>query len=147
MKSNLYASTFQCLRRSYQTPCLLYRTRKTSNRGYSHKVLPRLRPITQYITLHSSAVSSLPRSYTQSSHFATMAIETAPLPLPASADPTKFTEFGREVLNVNPGNLSPEEFAEVEKLLYKVRGDLLVRRSTSADRQLLLALSTSVPQC
>ncbi|KAI0095161.1 Clavaminate synthase-like protein [Irpex rosettiformis] len=48
-----------------------------------------------------------------------MAIQTAPLPLPASADPSKFAEFGREVLNVDPGNLSPEEFAEVEKLLYK----------------------------
>ena len=62
----------------------------------------------------------LPLSHTQCSHFASMAIQTAPLPLPASADPSKFTEFGREVLNVSPGNLSPEDFAEIEKLLYKV---------------------------
>lgn len=50
-----------------------------------------------------------------------MAIEVAPLPLPASADPSKFTDFGREVKGVNPGSLTPEEFKEIEELLYKVR--------------------------
>lgn len=50
-----------------------------------------------------------------------MAIETVPLPLPPSADPTKFTQFGREVIGVDPGNLSPAEFAEIERLLYTVR--------------------------
>jgi xanthine dioxygenase len=50
-----------------------------------------------------------------------MAIETAPISLPASADPSKFTEFGREVLNLKPGELSPEDFAQLEQLLYKVR--------------------------
>ena len=50
-----------------------------------------------------------------------MAIETAPLPLPPSADPSKFTEFGREVKGVNPGTLTAEQFKEVEELLYKVR--------------------------
>ena len=49
-----------------------------------------------------------------------MAIETVPLPLPPSADPTKFTQFGREVIGVDPGNLSPVEFAEIERLLYTV---------------------------
>ncbi|KAG8904771.1 hypothetical protein FRB99_001203 [Tulasnella sp. 403] len=48
-----------------------------------------------------------------------MAIEIVPLPLPASADPSKFTNFGREVKGVKPGNLTPEEFKEIEELLYK----------------------------
>ena len=55
-----------------------------------------------------------------------MAIEISPLPLPPSADPSKFTEFGREVRGVDPGNLSPEEFAQVHDLLYKVNvGELM----------------------
>lgn len=51
-----------------------------------------------------------------------MAIQVAPLPLPASADPSKFKDFGREVKGVDVGNLSPEQFKEVEQLLYKVGG-------------------------
>jgi hypothetical protein len=50
-----------------------------------------------------------------------MAIETIPLTLPSSADPSKFTQFGREVIGADPGNLSPAEFAEIERLLYTVR--------------------------
>lgn len=49
-----------------------------------------------------------------------MAIELVPLPLPASADPSKFVDFGREVKGVNPGSLSPELFEEVKNALYKV---------------------------
>lgn len=48
-----------------------------------------------------------------------MTIELAPLPLPASADPSKFTDFGREVKGVDPGNLTPEQFSEVYEALYK----------------------------
>ncbi|KAF7966412.1 hypothetical protein HWV62_1881 [Athelia sp. TMB] len=48
-----------------------------------------------------------------------MAIELVPLPLPKSADASKFSEFGREVKNVDPGTLSPEQFKEIEELLYK----------------------------
>ena len=51
----------------------------------------------------------------------TMAIAVAPLPLPPSADPSRFADFGKEVKGVNPGALTPEEFKEVEQLLYKVR--------------------------
>ncbi|EMD42350.1 hypothetical protein CERSUDRAFT_110859 [Gelatoporia subvermispora B] len=47
------------------------------------------------------------------------AIETAPLPLPPSADLSKFVDFGREVKGVNPGTLTPEQFKEIERLLYK----------------------------
>lgn len=59
-----------------------------------------------------------------------MAIETIPLTLPPSADASKFVDFGREVKGLNPGNFTPEEFKELEKLLYKVlcRPDEIVRR-------------------
>ncbi|KZP10088.1 Clavaminate synthase-like protein [Athelia psychrophila] len=48
-----------------------------------------------------------------------MAIVLVPLPLPASADPSKFADFGREVKNVHPGELTPEQFAEVQDALYR----------------------------
>ncbi|KAI0721179.1 Clavaminate synthase-like protein [Fomitopsis betulina] len=54
------------------------------------------------------------------------AVAVSPLPLPPSADPSKFTDFGREVKGVNPGALTPEEFKEIEQLLYK-HGALLFR--------------------
>ncbi|KAH6911158.1 alpha-ketoglutarate dependent xanthine dioxygenase [Coprinopsis sp. MPI-PUGE-AT-0042] len=57
-----------------------------------------------------------------------MAIELAPLPLPASADATKFNEFGREVKGVNPGNLTEEEFKFISDSLYK-HGVLLFRNT------------------
>ena len=49
-----------------------------------------------------------------------MAIELTPLPLPASADPSYFVDFGREVKGVNPGELTPAQFAEIHDALYKV---------------------------
>jgi len=49
-----------------------------------------------------------------------MAIELVPLPLPASADPSKFADFGREVKGVNIGEFTPESFKEIEEALYKV---------------------------
>ncbi|KAI0066685.1 Clavaminate synthase-like protein [Artomyces pyxidatus] len=48
-----------------------------------------------------------------------MAIELEPLPLPPSADPSNFLEFGKEVKGVDPGKLSPEELEEIRVLLYK----------------------------
>ncbi|KAG6917384.1 hypothetical protein DXG01_002763 [Tephrocybe rancida] len=48
-----------------------------------------------------------------------MAIELIPLPLPPSADASKFADFGREVRGVNPGSLDPGQFAEVQEALYK----------------------------
>ena len=50
-----------------------------------------------------------------------MTIELTPLPLPASADVSKFVDFGREVKGVNPGTLTPEQFQEIQEALYKVR--------------------------
>lgn len=48
-----------------------------------------------------------------------MAIETVPLTLPKSADPSKFTQLGREVKGVNPATASDEQFKEIQELLYK----------------------------
>ena len=49
-----------------------------------------------------------------------MTIELLPLPLPPSADASKLAEFGREVRGINPAEVSPEEFKEIEQALYKV---------------------------
>jgi len=48
-------------------------------------------------------------------------VSLVPLPLPASADPSKFKDFGIEVRGVHPGDLSAEEFKEIEKALYQVK--------------------------
>lgn len=49
-----------------------------------------------------------------------MVIEVIPLPLPPSAEPSKFQEFGCEVKGINLGVLQAEQFQEIERLLYKV---------------------------
>ena len=49
-----------------------------------------------------------------------MTIELIPLALPASADASKFADFGREVKGVNPGILTTEQFQEIQEALYKV---------------------------
>ncbi|KZV64212.1 Clavaminate synthase-like protein [Peniophora sp. CONT] len=48
-----------------------------------------------------------------------MTIEVAPLPLPPSADASKFADFGREVKGINPGELTQEQLEEIKELLYK----------------------------
>lgn len=53
-----------------------------------------------------------------------MAIDLLPLPLPESADPTKFTNFGREVKGFDPATFSPEQFEELKDALYKVHNTL-----------------------
>lgn len=73
-----------------------------------------------------------------------MPIELIPLPLPASADASKFTQFGRQgidrfvrplviagtihvlilhraVKGVEPGNFTSDEFEQIKEALYKVR--------------------------
>ncbi|QRV80387.1 alpha-ketoglutarate dependent xanthine dioxygenase [Ceratobasidium sp. AG-Ba] len=64
-----------------------------------------------------------------------MAIEVAPLPLPPSADPSKFADFGREVIGVDAGNLTEEQFKEVEQLLYKHSALLFRNTSLSPEQQ------------
>lgn len=49
-----------------------------------------------------------------------MAIQLSSLPLPETADPSKFADFGREVKGVDPGTMSPEQFEQVKEALYKV---------------------------
>ncbi|KAJ7920284.1 Clavaminate synthase-like protein [Mycena leptocephala] len=56
-------------------------------------------------------------------------IELKPLPLPASADASKFTQFGREVFGVDPANLTSEQFGEIREALYK--HDVLVFRNAA----------------
>ncbi|EPQ60198.1 Clavaminate synthase-like protein [Gloeophyllum trabeum ATCC 11539] len=63
-----------------------------------------------------------------------MAIEVSPLPLPASADPSKFKDFGREVKGVNPGELTDQEFETIRDLLYK-HDTLLFRDVTLTPEQ------------
>lgn len=46
-------------------------------------------------------------------------IETRPVPLPATADKSRFDGFGVEVVSgFDPRNFTPEEFKELEQLLY-----------------------------
>ena len=49
-----------------------------------------------------------------------MTIQSVPFTLPPSADPSKFSTFGREVIGIDPGNLSSSDFAEIQGLLYEV---------------------------
>jgi hypothetical protein len=48
-----------------------------------------------------------------------MPVQIESLPLPPSANPKYFADFGREVTGVNPAELTPEQFKEIEQLLYK----------------------------
>ncbi|TFK83211.1 Clavaminate synthase-like protein [Polyporus arcularius HHB13444] len=48
-----------------------------------------------------------------------MAIDLAPISLPATADAEQFKDFGREILGVNPGGMSEEQMKEVHDLLHK----------------------------
>lgn len=67
-----------------------------------------------------------------------MAIELTPLPLPASADASKFANFGREVVGLHPGKLTPEQLKEVQDALYKVCHVPCHRRSPSILNSLIL---------
>ena len=73
-----------------------------------------------------------------------MTIETVPLPLPATANPTKFADFSREVRGVNPGVLSRQQFREIEELLYKVQVSVPIRYYPS---QWSIAFDPLVPGC
>lgn len=64
-----------------------------------------------------------------------MAIEVVSLPLPPSADASKFADFGREIKGVDPGSLTPEQFKEIELLLYKHSALLFRDVSLSPEQQ------------
>ncbi|KAH9486196.1 Alpha-ketoglutarate-dependent xanthine dioxygenase xan-1 [Psilocybe cubensis] len=63
-----------------------------------------------------------------------MAIELCPLPLPVSADAAMLADFGREVKGVNPAEMTPEQFKEIEEALYK-HGALLFRNAKVSSEQ------------
>jgi len=44
-----------------------------------------------------------------------MVISFTPLDLPPSVDTSRFKDFGREVKGVHPGNLSQDNFKEIER--------------------------------
>ena len=50
-----------------------------------------------------------------------MTISFVPLVFPPSADTSRFKGFGREVKGAHPGNLTPDEFKEIERALYQVK--------------------------
>ncbi|TFK24259.1 alpha-ketoglutarate dependent xanthine dioxygenase [Coprinopsis marcescibilis] len=74
-----------------------------------------------------------------------MAIEFAALPLPPSADPSKFNDFGREVKGLQPGALTDEQFKEIEQALYK-HGVLLFRNADVTPEQQYLLTKKFDPQ-
>jgi hypothetical protein len=74
-----------------------------------------------------------------------MAIELLPLPLPTSADASKLAEFGREVKGIDPAQVSPEEFKEIEQALYKVSLDC--SSSISSSSLLEAARSFAIQGC
>ncbi|KAJ7912397.1 Clavaminate synthase-like protein [Mycena leptocephala] len=67
-----------------------------------------------------------------------MAIHLAPLPLPASADASKFARFGRQVTGVDPGNLTSEQFGEIRDALHKYDALLFRDASMTPEQQYAL---------
>lgn len=75
-----------------------------------------------------------------------MTIETVPLALPPSADPSKFSNFGRQVIGIDPGNLKPLEFDEIQQLLYKVpQKHVFMPLNATAEYSLILSPSSTAP--
>ncbi|OSX66802.1 hypothetical protein POSPLADRAFT_1050974 [Postia placenta MAD-698-R-SB12] len=66
-------------------------------------------------------------------------IEVVPISLPPSADIAKFADFGREIRGVHPGAISPEQFEELERLLYKHSLLLFRNVDVSPEQQYALA--------
>ncbi|KAF9055782.1 hypothetical protein BJ165DRAFT_1428627 [Panaeolus papilionaceus] len=64
-----------------------------------------------------------------------------PIPLPNSADPTHFSDFGREVLDVNFRGSSEEDFEIIKDALYKY--DILLFRNAKLTPDELYALVKS----
>ncbi|EJC98794.1 Clavaminate synthase-like protein [Fomitiporia mediterranea MF3/22] len=76
-----------------------------------------------------------------------MAVEIAPLPLPASVDRTKFNpDFGREVKGVNPSQLTHEQFEEISDLVYK-HSALLFRNTDLTPEQQYALIKAFDPTC
>ena len=56
-----------------------------------------------------------------------MTVRTVPLTHTPSADPSKMSNFGREVIGIDPSNLSSSDFAEIQDLLYEVLSAQMLR--------------------
>jgi hypothetical protein len=69
-----------------------------------------------------------------------MTIKTVPFTLPLSADPSKLSSFGREVIGIDPGNLSSSDFAEIQDLLYEVP----ILRADAPEHSLILSPSSTM---
>jgi len=67
-----------------------------------------------------------------------MAIGLVPLPVPETADPSKFVEFGREVKGIDPGSLSDREFEQVKEALYKFNALLFRNVKLTPEQQYAL---------
>lgn len=66
-----------------------------------------------------------------------MAIELVPLPQPTSANASGLKDFGREVIGLHPGKLTPQQLKEVQEALYKVSCHSTPLPSTSNYRTLV----------
>ncbi|KAL5533771.1 hypothetical protein ACEPAG_231 [Sanghuangporus baumii] len=76
-----------------------------------------------------------------------MAIEVVPLPVPPSVDTSKFSpDFGREVKGVKPGELTEEQFKEIQQLLYK-HGAILFRDADLSPEQQFALTKAFDPTC
>lgn len=49
-----------------------------------------------------------------------------PIPIPPSADPAKFKDFGRQVEGFEPDNVTSEQMEEIMDMLYRVRATKFV---------------------
>jgi xanthine dioxygenase len=76
-----------------------------------------------------------------------MAIELTALPLPPSADPSKFADFGRQVTGVHPGNFTPDEFNAIREALYKVRRRHHASSSPSCEHELTRFVCSTTFSC
>ncbi|KAA1477211.1 Clavaminate synthase-like protein [Dentipellis sp. KUC8613] len=75
-----------------------------------------------------------------------MAIELAPLPLPPSADASRFVNFGREVKGADLGHLDDSVFKQIEELLYK--HDVLLFRNCDLSPEQQYAITKAFdPTC
>jgi hypothetical protein len=69
-----------------------------------------------------------------------MTIKTVPFALPPSADTSKLSSFGREVIGTDPGDLSSSDFAEIQDLLYEVP----ILRPDAPEHSLILSHSSTM---
>ena len=115
-------STFRCATLRAESLSRLFYTLRTST------MLSRLAASARFLSTASTYKQHARLLATVASK---MTIEVAPLPLPPSADASKFADFGREVKGVNPRDLTQEQLEEIRELLYKASLLTIVRSTTA----------------